>query len=110
MALAVSMPRITRADTPAFISPGAKLTYISGTVGYTFTLAGATKVTQLGFFDIGADGLRAAVPVTIWNNSGAALLTATIPAGTNANEVGQYLYVSLNTPVTLTAGTYTIGW
>ena len=31
-----------------------------------------------------------------------------MPAGTTAGEINQYLYVTLATPVTLTAGTYTV--
>lgn len=102
-----------RADTVAFTTSGSgTVAYPTGnTLGYTFTLANATRVTQLGFYDAGADGLTSSggVPVTIWNSSGTILSTATVPAGTTVGEISGYLYTSLATPVTLAAGTYTIG-
>ena len=49
------------------------------------------------------------MPVTIWNGSGTALASATVPAGVSSGEIAQYLYVSLATPVTFAAGIYTIG-
>lgn len=99
------------ADTTAFTTGGGNYVHFGGstTAGYTFTLANSVSVTRLGLWDYAADGLQSAVPVTIWNGSGAVLATATVPTGTTAGEINQYLYVTLATPVTLPAGTYTIG-
>ena len=99
-----------RADTPAFTTTGGNIIPANNyTLGYTFTLANTVSVTQLGFWDYQANGLNAAVPVTIWDRSQVVQATATVPAGTTAGELNQYLYVTLATPVTLAAGTYTIG-
>ena len=104
----------THADTVAFAAiagdGGQDYLAVAGdTLGYSFTLAGTTTVTQVGFYDYNGDGLSAATPVTIWNAGGTALASATVPAGTNSNELNGYLYVTLGAPVTLPAGTYTIG-
>ena len=100
-----------RADTVGFTTAGgfALSGALFDTLGYTFTLAAPIQVTQLGFWDFNANGLEAAVPVTLWNSAGTVQATATVPAGANANELNQYLYVTLATPVTLAAGTYTLG-
>ena len=79
------------------------------TSGYTFTLANSIQITQLGFWDYQANGLSAAVPMTIWNGTGTTQATATVPAGTTTGEINQYLYVTLATPVTLATGTYPLG-
>lgn len=109
--LAASLPSGTRADTIAFTTGGSATVNSAGsaTVGYTFTLANSVFVTQLGFWDNQANGLLNAVPVTIWNSSGVSLATATVPSGTTAGEVNQYLFTTLATPVSLAPGTYTIG-
>ena len=100
-----------RADTVGFTTTGgiALSGALFDTLGYTFTLAAPIQVTQLGFWDFNANGLEAAVPVTLWNSAGTVQATATVPAGTMAGELNQYLYVTLATPVTLSAGTYTLG-
>lgn len=106
----LAAPFAARADTVGFTTTGGSLLGSNGaTFGYTFTLATPVRVTQLGFWDYQSDGLLAAIPVTIWNDSGTPLATATVPAGTSAGEINQYLYVTLATPVTLAAGTYTLG-
>ena len=100
-----------RADTIGFTTTGGSLTGNpnGNSNGYTFTLANTVSVTQLGFYDSGADGLSAAIPVTIYSTaaSHAVLANATVPAGTGT-ELNGYIYVTLATPVTLPAGTYLI--
>lgn len=102
---------VARADTVAFTTTGGLAGYVGNpsTVGYTFTLASASSVTKLGFYDNANDGLSAAVPVTIWDSAGGVRATATMPAGTNAGELSSYVYVTLATLVVLGAGTYTLG-
>ena len=105
----LSAPFAARADTVGFTTTGGSPGSGNFTLGYTFTLAAPARVTQLGFWDYQANGLTTATPVTIWNNAGAAQATATVPAGTSAGEINGYLYVTLAAPVTLAAGTYTLG-
>ncbi|MBE7158263.1 MAG: hypothetical protein INR62_07480, partial [Rhodospirillales bacterium] len=59
-----------RADTVGFTTAGgiALSGALFDTLGYTFTLATPIQVTQLGFWDFNANGLEAAVPVTLWNS------------------------------------------
>jgi hypothetical protein len=86
------------------------------TLGWSFTLSSSILVTQLGLWD-GAgpgtggsvgDGFGSAHDVTLWTSAGVSLATATIPAGTTANLVNDFRYVSLLSPTLLAPGTYVI--
>src|SRR5689334_17109621 len=85
----------TRADTVGFTTGGGTINSTSNnTLGYTFTLANPVSITQLGYWDYQANGLLAPVPVTIWDSGGGALATVTLPSGTTAGEINQYLYAT----------------
>jgi hypothetical protein len=89
-----------------------------------FTVNSPIRITALGIFDDGADGLTNAMPVGIYNFSTQTLvpgLSSTVPAGVTApilggtaayNSVptrsGGFRYVTLSTPVDLPAGTYSM--
>ncbi len=75
--------------------------------GFRFTV-GATNltVTDLGFFDQGGNGLGEAHAVGIYDvGSQQLIVSATLPAGTEAALDGAFRYVPLATPGTLTANT-----
>jgi hypothetical protein len=110
IALMAWSPLQTRADTIAFSISGGGLfrTAVDGTFGYSFTLSSAVTVTHLGLFDFGNDGLITSHAVTIWTSTGTQLIQTTIPAGTGGTLLDGFRYVSI-APLTLTAGTYTIG-
>ena len=67
-------------------------------------------VTQLGFFDAGADGLAATHAVAISDSRGATLSggSVSIPSGTAAPISGNFRFASLASPLTLRAGVYTV--
>ena len=73
--------------------------------------ASAISVTDLGYYDLGLDGLAASHVVSIWNGAGTQLGTGTVPAGVAGTLTGDYRYVSLGgSPIALSANTtYTIG-
>jgi hypothetical protein len=95
-----------------------------------FTVNSPIRITKLGIFDDGADGLTNAMPVGIYNTSTQTLvpgLSGTVPAGTSApilggtatyvnsqsyaNAAGRsagFRYVTLTTPIDLPAGTYSM--
>lgn len=83
-----------------------------GTVGVSFlTGPSSVTVTQLGFWDQGADGLLGAHQVGLYDNSSPAapLATATIQAGTASSLAGEFRYEPI-TPVVLAPNTwYSIG-
>jgi hypothetical protein len=77
------------------------------TLGWGFTLASAVTVTDLGYFD-GNSGLTDPHPVGIWNSLGNLIGEATVPAGTTANLVNGFEFVSI-APMLLNPGAYSIG-
>jgi hypothetical protein len=85
------------------------------TLGWTFSLNTNVLVTDLGVFDQdtlsggSGDGLSQPHLVTIWTSTGVALAQATIPAGSGAALADGFRFVSLLSPVSLTAGNYVIG-
>ena len=83
-------------------------------VGYDFTPAANIQITALGILDWTRSGLSNPSQVGIWDNTGALVASAIVPAGTNgalsAGASGAVFYVSNLSPVTLAAGrTYRIG-
>ena len=85
------------------------------TLGYDFNVAAGKelKVTGLGIFDFGSDGLSAAHDVAVWTEAGALLASATVPSGAgmtlaSGNSAGQWVYVNI-AALTLGPGDYTIG-
>ena len=80
----------------------------STSLGWTFTANGNLRVSGLGYFDDGTNGLYEVHEVGIFNDGGQLLVSATIPAGTNGTLIGPFRYVAIS-PLILPAGTYTIG-
>ena len=81
----------------------------SVTVGWEFTAQSDLWVTELGFFDLGQDGLNISHDVGIWDQDHNLLVSATVSAGTAAPVIGEYRYASV-APVLLEAGhTFVIG-
>ena len=81
----------------------------SVTVGWEFVPQTDIWVAELGFFDLGQDGLNTSHEVGIWDESEQLLVSATLAWGTAAPLVGEYRYASV-TPVLLEAGqTFVIG-
>ena len=81
------------------------------TLGAEFTVGSLDiVVSDVGVYDAGGDGLVESHDMGIWNNVGTLLATATVPSGTAAPLSGDIRYVTLASPLTLSAGaTYTIG-
>ncbi len=87
-----------------------------GTVGFAFTVGTSNiSVTDLGVLDIGANGLTDSHDVGIWTSAGALLGSATVLSGNSgtiiaANANDSFHFVSLGSPLTLTANTqYYVG-
>lgn len=84
--------------TSAPISQDAPLS-----LGFSFTTSSALKVTALGYYDDGGNGLAQSHNVGIFNTLGALVGSATVAAGTAATLDGHFRYVAV-TPFTLAAG------
>ncbi len=83
--------------------------YGSVTVGWQFVPQHDMLVTDLGFFDIGSVGLNTFHEVGIWDGDQRLLVSATVPAGTEAPLLGEFRYVAIE-PLLLQAGNaYVIG-
>ena len=81
----------------------------SVTVGWEFTAEADLWISELGFFDLGQDGLNISHDVGIWDQDHNLLVSATVCAGTAAPVIGEYRYASV-APVQLEAGhTFVIG-
>ena len=81
------------------------------TVGYRFNLTRSVSITDLGFFDLGGDGLVHATDLGIWDaESGDLMLTETLPASESDSSplIGNFRYVAV-APITLEPGEYVIG-
>jgi hypothetical protein len=86
---------------------------VNMTMGYEFHVHTDLTVGALGYYDVGSDGFIASHQVGLWEAAapGTLLGSVVIPSGTGATLGGLgYRYVSLTTPLTLTAGqNYRIG-
>ena len=79
------------------------------TFGFEFQANSAIKISQLGIFDSGQDGLAEAHSLGLWGASGNLLAWTHIAAGTSAPLLGLYRYAHIPA-VTLTAGSnYFVG-
>jgi hypothetical protein len=100
------------ADTIAVVpgSGGSQNSAWNGnvTIGWQFTLTSSVTVTQLGFFDAGADGLADPHETGIWDSSQTLLGSATVPSGTAGTLLGGFRFVPV-TAFLLGPGEYTIG-
>lgn len=81
------------------------------TYGWTFDVLTAVRVTGLGGWDAGADGIGPDVQVGLWNSAGT-LLASTIIGNAStpvaSNGAGQWLFESVG-PLALAPGNYNIG-
>jgi hypothetical protein len=79
------------------------------TVGWEFTPQNDIWVTDLGFFDLGQDGLNISHDVGIWDQDQHLIVSATVSGGTAAQLIGEYRYASV-APLLLQAGrTFVLG-
>ncbi len=89
-------------------TPGGEYSGQTDTLGYEFSPMTNISVTSLEVYDSGMGVLPNLATVGIWNTSGDLLASATVPAGTGAND-GFFSSVSI-TPLSLTAGKdYVVG-
>lgn len=65
---------------------------VNVTDGWEFHLEKPVTVTSLGVFDCRRDGLKAAVPVGLWDDDGELLARTVIPAGTESAERDGFRY------------------
>ena len=72
-------------------------------LGWYFTANTAVTVEQLGFFDLGLDGLGASHQVGLWDSGQNLITFTTIPSGSGSTLVNQFRYTAI-TPVQLAAG------
>lgn len=79
------------------------------TVGWDFTPTANITLTQLGFYDLGDDGLALSHQIGLWASDGTLLLSTTIASGTGATLLNGFRFVDV-ADLLLTAGqTYVIG-
>jgi len=78
------------------------------TLGWQFSTSTALKVTALGLFDSGQDGLTESHQVGIWDNLGNLLASTIVASGTSDPLTNQFRYASISA-LLLTPGTYQIG-
>lgn len=92
-------------DTPA-TTPGNQTW--TGTLGLDFTVNAPVKVTSLGAFDSGKNGITTNIFVTIFNAAGT-IVSPVVNFNGTANPGGTaYVFKSI-TPVILSTGTYQLG-
>jgi hypothetical protein len=116
MAATMWIPRCEAAVIVTGHSGGTQLGQSCGgaggnTGGWKFTVGSFDlQATALGEYDLDSDGLTMSVEVGLWNSAGTLLGMVTVPGGTSPTLIGDFRYVDLGTPVTLSSGqTYTLG-
>ena len=108
----------SKADTSAFVphivGNGTQVNF-EGTVGLGLGPRHDIIVTRLGIFDYGGDGLVNSHEVGLWlrdpgSDTGSLLASVTIPAGTTADFIDGYRWMSIP-PVSMPVGlaAYTVG-
>jgi hypothetical protein len=91
---------------PAITFTGGETTdfFSDRTFGYEFSTNSAIRITALGYWDDGSDGLTDSHEVGIWNSDGSILLaSAVVPSGTGGTLDSGFRFVAI-TPVVLSAG------
>jgi hypothetical protein len=78
------------------------------TIGWQFSVLNPITVLALGFGDIGEDGLGDPHDIGLWDDGGALLASATVPAGTGGALQQSFRFVSIPS-LALDPGTYLIG-
>jgi len=79
------------------------------TIGWSFQTNSRLRLTHLGYFDMGRDGLMVSHRVGIWNSKGKLLASAVVPAGDDAMLWRQYRYVPTKPLLLLAGRTYILG-
>ncbi|MEB3200703.1 MAG: hypothetical protein VKK62_09285 [Synechococcaceae cyanobacterium] len=81
----------------------------SGSLGYNFSLSSPFRISSLGFYDAGEDGLLSPHEVGVFDATSQGLLAkALIPAGNTASLIGGYRWVGLSSSITLQPGNYVL--
>lgn len=107
LTLAVLNINIASANTAITSVSGGGLWYWPGaTIGYKFSTSTDIKVTDLGLWDEGQDGLTASHQVGLFSTTGS-LLTSTTVTSASVLENG-FRYTTIG-DYSLSAGTYVIG-
>ncbi len=109
--VSLGIPQL-QADTVALtFSGGTTYAYVTdplpNTIGWQFQLSAPVIVTQLGFFDVGGNGLLANHDVAIWDV--ATQMQLAVGTVTNAGTYSDGFYWVSIPSVLLSAGTYRIG-
>jgi lysophospholipase L1-like esterase len=77
-------------------------------IGHTFTVTRTNLIiTALGAYDFGSDGLNSSHIVTLFSNQ-TALVSVTVPAGTEASLQGGFRFATLPEAVSLQPGNYAV--
>lgn len=111
----VFLSAIASAQTVAFTNDPVATAYGGASdnapglnIGNTFNVSGAgIEVFQLGAFDWQGDGLAATHTVTLFHNQ-TPLASVTVPAGTDATLTSGFRFQSLDAPIYLPAGSYSV--
>jgi hypothetical protein len=104
----LALPLLARAAIGLTGWSSAGFNSISNNVGFEFSTSSSIRITDLGFYDLSANGLTASHEVAIWRVSDEALMVSgTVAAGTAAPLDGIYRYVSV-APTDLPAGNYIV--
>ena len=87
----------------------------SFTIGWAVDVTTPVRVTALGVWDEGSNGLNVSAPVGLWTGTGTLLASTTVPAGSGADlavpsvlGAGQWLFEDI-TDVVLPVGHYVLG-
>jgi hypothetical protein len=103
------VPRFAFADTSAvtFTSYQGSIN-LDANIGWSFQVNTALKVTGLGYYDVGQDGLASDHTVGIFDLGANSLLSwAVVPGGTTGSLIDGFRYVNV-TPLILNPGVYFI--
>lgn len=101
-------PTISSAALVGAIDPGAEVAFSTGTftLGWAFTVTAPIKVTDLGYYDRGQDGLVGSHAVGLWTSAGTLLASATVNNGSPLD--GDFRYTDI-ADIILAPGTYVVG-
>ena len=88
---------------------------VAFTIGWAVDVTTPVRVTALGAWDEGSDGLNVSAPVGLWTGTGTLLASTTVPAGSGADiavpsvlGAGQWLFEDIP-DVVLPVGHYVLG-
>ena len=88
---------------------GAGTGIVNRMAGYTFTVDEPMLARRLGVWDRDHDGNEEDRPVGLWDSTGTLLASVTVPEGSSAQLIGDFLYVDVAETVWLDpAETYTL--